>query len=62
MAITYVIKKANSLNNGEIIELITSFLPAPGIDVMKNKGYAFWINKESDKLYKSYFLKQKEQK
>ena len=62
MPITYVLKKAKDLNNGEIIELITSFLPAPGLDVMKNKGYAFWVNKESDKQYKSYFLKQKGQK
>ena len=36
MPITYVLKEAKNLKDDEIIELITSFLPAPLIDVMRN--------------------------
>ena len=55
MPITFVLKKAKEAKNGEIIELITSFLPAPGIDLMRKKGYDTWTSKKSDNLFKSYF-------
>ncbi|MDQ6998959.1 MAG: hypothetical protein Q9M17_09625 [Mariprofundus sp.] len=48
------------MKKGEIIELITSFLPAPGIDVMESKGYSVWVKKENDSLIKSCFLKAKQ--
>ncbi len=57
MPITLVLKKAKDTKNGEIIELITTFLPAPGIDLMQKKGYETWTSKESDNLFKSYFKK-----
>ncbi len=57
MAVTTLLKKAKNVHDGEIIELVTSFLPAPGIDVMKSKGYFVWTQKEGDNLIKSYFLK-----
>jgi len=57
MTLTVILKKAKSVNNGEIIELITSFLPAPGIDTLKSKGYSAWTKKESNDVIKSYFLK-----
>jgi hypothetical protein len=34
-----------------------TFLPAPGIEVLKSKGYSVWTQKERDDLIKSYFLK-----
>jgi len=58
MLITHVLKKAKNIKEGEIIELVTSFLPAPGIDVMKNKGYESWTYKENDTVFKSYFKKK----
>jgi hypothetical protein len=57
MALSILLVEAKSVKSGEIIELITSFLPAPGIDAMKNKGFSTWTLKESDTLLKSYFLK-----
>ncbi len=57
MPLVPVLKKAGNLKEGEIIELVTSFLPAPGIDVMKSKGYSVWVKKEREDLIRSYFLK-----
>jgi uncharacterized protein DUF1858 len=57
MPLAFILKPAKTVNKGEIIELVTSFLPAPGIDVMKKKGYFAWTKKEGDDIIKSYFLK-----
>ncbi len=57
MTIVAILKEVRNLKKGEIIELITTFLPAPGIDIMKSKGYSVWTVKEEDNLIKSYFLK-----
>jgi len=46
-----------NVKKGEIIELLTSFLPTLGIDIMKSKGYSVWTHKEGDGLIKSYFHK-----
>ena len=60
MTLAIILKKARNVKKGEIIELVTSFLPAPGIDILKSKGYSVWTRKESDDLIKSYFLKNTE--
>ncbi|MEE9118858.1 MAG: DUF1858 domain-containing protein [Calditrichia bacterium] len=57
MTLVTILQEARNVKKGEIIELITSFLPAPGIDRMKSKGYSVWTVKEDDDLIKSYFLK-----
>lgn len=57
MALSIILKEAKIINKGEIIELITSFLPAPGIDILKSKGYDVWTKKENDSVIMSYFLK-----
>lgn len=57
MTLVIILKKAKEVQKGNIIELITSFLPAPGIDILKSKGYSVWTKKESDDIIKSYFLK-----
>ncbi len=57
MTLVVILNEAKNVKKGEIIELITSFLPAPGIDVLKSKGYLVWTYQESDDLIKSYFLK-----
>lgn len=59
MTIVTILLEAKKVKKGEIIELITTFLPAPGIDVMKSKGYSVWTKKENE-LIKSYFLKNTE--
>jgi len=55
-----IMLEAKSVRRGDIIELVTSFLPAPGIDIMKSKGYSAWSRKEGDDLVKSYFLKNRD--
>ncbi len=57
MTLVTILQEARNVKKGEIIELITTFLPAPGIDRMKSKGYSVWTVKEEDDLIKSYFLK-----
>jgi len=60
MTIVSILKEAKNVKKGEIIELITTFLPAPGIDTMKSKGYSVWTVKEEGNLIKSYFIKDTE--
>ena len=57
MTLVTMLQEAKNVKEGEIIELTTSFLPAPGIDRMKSKGYSVWTVKEEDDLIKSYFLR-----
>ncbi len=57
MTITIILKEAKKVKKGEIIELVTTFLPAPGIDSLKAKGYSAWTRKAEGDLIKSYFLK-----
>lgn len=57
MTLAIVLEEAKNVKKGEIIELVTSFLPAPGIDILKSKGYSVWTQKEGDDLIRSYFLK-----
>ncbi len=60
MTLVVILKEAKNVRKGEIIELVTSFLPAPGIDILKSKGYSVWTRKESDDVIRSYFLKNKD--
>ncbi len=50
MPVTLLLQKASKLKDEEILELITSFLPAPGIDVMKKKKYETWTIMETENL------------
>ncbi len=55
MPIATVTQKAARLQPGEILELITTFLPAPGIDIMREKGYLVWSEQEEPELIRTYF-------
>lgn len=57
MTLVTILQEARKVKKGEIIELTTAFLPAPGIDSMKAKGFSAWTVKEEDNIIKSYFLK-----
>ena len=52
-----MLQEARDVGPGEIIKLVTSFLPAPGIDIMKTKGYAVWTVKGDGEEILSCFLK-----
>lgn len=57
MTLVSILEKAKDIKKGEIIELVTTFLPAPGIDTLRSKGYSVWTEKGEDGLIRSYFLK-----
>jgi Domain of unknown function (DUF1858) len=57
MPITVVLQAAARLRPAEILELITTFLPAPGIGVMKGKGLLVWSVQESPELIRTYVSK-----
>lgn len=57
MALVRVLEKAAHLRPMEMVELITPFLPAPGIDTLKHKGYLVWSLQESPELIRTYVSK-----
>lgn len=57
MPIATVLQAAARLQSAEIVELITNFLPAPGIDIMKKKGLRVWSIEEESDLIRTYVSK-----
>ena len=57
MTVVVLLQEMKHVKTGEIVELITTFLPAPGIDTMRSKGYSVWTVKVDETLIKTYFLK-----
>jgi hypothetical protein len=57
MTLATMLIESKEVKKGEIIELTTTFLPAPGIDRMKSMGYSVWTRKEDENLIKTYFMK-----
>lgn len=48
----------NKLRAGELLELITPFIPAPIIDLADSKGYNSWSVRETNDLVRTYFTKK----
>jgi len=57
LTLARVLTEAKNLKKGDIIELVTTFLPAPGIDILKSKGYSVWSVQKPGGVIKSYFRK-----
>jgi hypothetical protein len=57
MPVAAVLQQAAGLQPMEILELITSFLPAPGIDILRKKGLLVWSVAEQPKLIRTYVSK-----
>ncbi len=57
MTLIVVNEKAGRLQESEIVELVTTFLPAPGIDVMKKRGFLVWSVQEEPDLIRTFFSK-----
>lgn len=57
MPLTVILKEAAHMKTGDIIELKTTFLPAPGIDIMKKKGLLVWSTEDEAGLVKTYISK-----
>jgi hypothetical protein len=57
MAITRVLKALKNLGEHQVVELTTTFLPAPGIDAARNKRILTWTVREEPELYRTYFAR-----
>jgi hypothetical protein len=62
MAITRILRALKDLDTRQVVELTTTFLPAPGIDAARNKGLITWTVREAEELYKTYFTRQVSEK
>ena len=56
MPLTPLMQSARGLDEGDIVELVTTYLPAPGIDIMRKKGFLTWST-EQDNVIRTYFTK-----
>jgi len=45
------------LERGQVYELITPFVPAPMLSMVEEKGYKWWVHRESENVVKTYFTK-----
>lgn len=52
-----VLAALEPLSEGEVLELITPFVPAPLIDMAKRKGVQVWYQQETPELIRTYFGK-----
>jgi len=57
MPVAAVLREAARLQPTEILELTTSFLPAPGIDILRKKGLLVWSVAEQPELIRTYVSK-----
>jgi TusA-related sulfurtransferase len=57
MPIVTVLQRAATLQPGEMLELVTTFLPAPGIEIMKRKGLLVWSVQQAPELIRTYVTK-----
>jgi hypothetical protein len=57
MPIVAVLQRATLLDHGEILELVTHYLPAPGIAIMKEKGLRVWSARSAPDLIRTYISK-----
>jgi hypothetical protein len=55
MAITTVLKRCGQLTDGQILELRTTFLPVPGIDLMRAKGFRTWTVEDTPGQVRTFF-------
>jgi uncharacterized protein (DUF2249 family) len=52
--LSQVLEKLKNLNPGSKYELITPFLPAPLIDIVRKKGFETWTEQENTELFRTY--------
>ncbi|MCP3992813.1 MAG: DUF1858 domain-containing protein [Actinomycetia bacterium] len=51
MPINPLLRTVRDLSGDEIAELVTSHLPAPGIDILKRKGYRTWVEDRDGSIH-----------
>ena len=55
MPVTLVLAEAQKLSDGEMVELTTGFLPAPGIELLRRKGWRVWSRRDGPELVRTFF-------
>ncbi len=53
-----VMKEVGTLKNGEVLKLITPFVPVPLIQIIKGEGFKSWSKVENQELAYTYFQKE----
>lgn len=53
-----VVQAAEGLHDGEILELITPFEPAPLIDVVRRRGFTAWVEHNADGTVRTRFIRE----
>jgi hypothetical protein len=51
MPINPLLHAVRELVGGEVVELITAHLPAPGIDILRRKGHVVWSVERDDSIH-----------
>ena len=57
MAINRVLILLKDVGERQVVELTTTFLPAPGIDAARKKKLLTWTVREEEELYRTYFTR-----
>jgi len=55
-----VIREARRLEDGDLLELITTFLPASGIDRLKAKGFDVWPVETAPSVIRTYVARTRD--
>ena len=55
--INQVMNELKKLQENEIYELITPFVPAPLIDMAKKQGFRAWSQQQNAAVFRTYFIK-----
>ncbi|MHC4784409.1 MAG: DUF1858 domain-containing protein [Planctomycetota bacterium] len=60
MTLVAVLRAVAPTEPSQIVELITTFIPAPGIDVMRGKGLLVWAKEDKTGVVRTYASKPAE--
>ena len=57
MPVVSILQALVTMKPGEILELVTTFLPAPGIDVLRKKKLSVWTMEDDSSRIRTYVRK-----
>ncbi len=58
MPVVTLLQRSAILKPGEMLELVTTFLPAPGIDILRKKGLQVWSMEDEEGRMRTYVLRR----
>jgi len=58
MPIVTVLQRAAALQPGQILELVTTYLPAPGIDIVRKRNFLVWSMEDESGLVRTYISRR----